>query len=107
MIEDFEEFMVHSVRVETKSGEDSWGNTNTVLSEPVLGFLDDSSRLVRSAGGDQVVSESTFYTGKEHAPKFTPESLVHLPDRVSTVIRCKVADSGPLDLPDHIAVTLT
>ena len=49
----------------------------------------------------------TFYTGKEHAPIFLPESLVHLPDRVSTVIRCKTADSGPLDLPDHIAVTLT
>jgi hypothetical protein len=107
VIEDFEEFAVHTVRVETKSGEDPWGNTNTVLSEPIPGFLDDSTTLVRSATGDHIVSESTFYTGKEHAPLFLPESLVHLPDRVSTVIRCKKADSGPLDLPDHIAVTLT
>lgn len=99
--------MIHTVRVETKSGEDSWGNVNTVLSAPVLGFLDDSRALVRNAAGDQVVSESTFYTGKEHKALFAVESLVHLPDRVATVIRCKTADSGPLDLPDHIAVTLT
>ena len=107
MIEGFEEFMVHTVTVETKSGEDPWGNVNTTLSEPVPGFLDDSRALVRNAAGDQVVSESTFYTGKEHKDLFLPESLVHLPDRVSTVIRCKTADSGPLNLPDHIAVTLT
>lgn len=99
--------MVHTVTVETKSGEDSWGNVVTVPSGPILGFLDDSRALVRSATGDQVVSESTFYTGPEHAALFTPESLVALPDRPSTVIRCKTADSGPLDLPDHIAVTLT
>lgn len=99
--------MIHPVQVETKSGEDSWGNTNTTLSAPVMGFLDDSRALVRNAGGDQVVSESTFYTGKEHQDLFTPESLVHLPGRVATVIRCKAADSGPLGLPDHIAVTLT
>ena len=103
----FEEFMVHQVTVETKTGEDSWGNVNTVTSDPIPGFLDDSRALVRSASGDQVVSESTFYTGKEHAALFAPESLVNLPDQASTVIRCKTADSGPLDLPDHIAVTLT
>jgi hypothetical protein len=107
VIEGFEEFMVHTVTVETKSGEDPWGNTTTTLSDPIPGFLNDSRELVRTVGGDQVVSEATFYTGKEHAPKFLPESLVHLPDRVSTVIRCAVADSGPLELPDHVAVTLT
>ncbi|MDQ5861564.1 MAG: hypothetical protein M3536_04790 [Actinomycetota bacterium] len=104
---DFEEFMIHPVQVETKSGEDPWGNTTSTLSAVVLGFLDDSRALVRNAAGDQVVSESTFYTGKEHKALFVPESLVHLPDRVATVIRCKVADSGPLQLPDHVAVTLT
>ena len=107
MIAGFEEFMVHEVTVETKTGEDPWGNVNTVLSDPIPGFLDDTRALVRNAGGDQVVSESTFYTGTEHAATFAPESLVHLPDRVATVIRCKTADSGPLDLPDHVAVVLT
>jgi hypothetical protein len=107
MIEDFEEFMVHTVRVETHGGEDPFGNINTVLSDPIPGFLDDTRALVRNAAGDQVVSESTFYTDKEHKDQFAPESLVHLPDRVATVIRVKVADSGPLDLPDHLAVVLT
>lgn len=99
--------MVHTVTVETHGGEDPFGNIHTVLSDPIEGFLDDSRALVRSASGDQVVSESTFYTGKEHKDLFKPESLVNLTDRVATVIRCKLADSGPLDLPDHIAVVLT
>ena len=103
----FEDFMVHAVTVETKAGEDPWGNVNTSTSDPIPGFLDDTRALVRGPGGDQVVSESTFYTGTEYAPLFLPESLVHLPDRVATVIRCKSATSGPLDLPDHIAVVLT
>jgi hypothetical protein len=107
MIEGFEEFMVHTVTVETHGGEDPLGNTHTTLSDPVQGFLDDTRALVRNAAGDQVVSESTFYTGKEHKDLFAPESLVHLPDRVATVIRVKVADSGPLGLPDHVAVVLT
>ena len=107
MIEGFEEFMVHTVRVETKSGEDPWGNVNTTLSEPVEGFLDDSRALVRNAAGDQVVSESTFYTGKEHKDLFKPESLVHIGERVATVINVKTADSGPLGLPDHLAVVLS
>jgi hypothetical protein len=107
VIEGFEEFMVHTVTVETKSGEDPFGNVNTVTSDPIAGFLDDSRALVRNASGDQAVSESTFYTGKEHQSLFAPESLVHLPDRTATVIRCKLADSGPLGLPDHIAVVLT
>lgn len=99
--------MVHTVTVETKAGEDPWGNVNTTTSAPIPGFLDDTRALVRAASGDQVVSESTFYTGTEHAALFAPESLVNLPHRVATVIRTKTATSGPLDLPDHIAVVLT
>lgn len=107
MIAGFEEFMVHTVTVETHGGEDPFGNIHTELSDPIEGFLDDSRQLVRSASGDQVVSESTFYTGKEHKDLFKPESLVHLPDRTATVISTKVADSGPLGLPDHLAAVLT
>jgi hypothetical protein len=107
VIEDFEEFMVHTVRVETHGGEDPFGNIHTVLSDPIPGFLDDSRALVRNAAGDQVVSESTFYTDKEYKDQFKPESLVHRPDRTATVLSVKVADSGPLNLPDHLAVVLT
>lgn len=99
--------MVHTVTVETKAGEDPWGNVNTNLSAPIAGFLRDERQLVRGIGGDTIVSESEFFTGTEYAALFPPESLVHLPDRVATVIRCSVASSGPLDLPDHIAVALT
>lgn len=99
--------MVHTVTVETSSGEDSWGNTLATVSAPIPGFLDDKRVLVRGTTGDQVVSESTFYTGTEHAALFTPESLVHTGTRTATVIRAAVATSGPLELPDHLAVSLT
>lgn len=99
--------MVHPVTVETKTGEDPWGNVNTETSDVIMGFLDDTRAVVRSITGDEIISEATFYTGKEHKALFQPESLVNLPDRVATVIRVKTADSGGLDLPDHIAVTLT
>lgn len=99
--------MVHTVTVETYSGEDSWGNTHAAESAPVLGFLQDKRQLVRSPSGDQVVSESTFTTGKEREALFAPESLVHLRNRISTVITCGFADSGDMELPDHIEVTLT
>lgn len=103
----FEEFMIHPVTVETHVGEDSWGNTHAPESEPVMGFFDDKRQLVRAASGDQVVSESTFITDKEHEALFAPESIVHYRGRSSTVIACSFHDSGDLGLPDHIEVSLT
>ena len=99
--------MIHEVRVETHAGEDPFGNIHTSLSDPVKGFMDEKRELVRGTSGDQVVSESTFYTGKDHEHLFAPETIVHYRDKASTVISCKLADSGPLGLPDHIAVVLT
>ena len=107
MIPGFEDFAVHEVRVEPHAGEDPFGNIHTTLSDPITGFMDEKRELVRSASGDQVVSEATFYTGKEHEPLFKPETLVHYRGKASTVISCHLADSGPLGLPDHIAVVLT
>lgn len=99
--------MIHPVTVETYLGEDSWGNTFSPASEPVFGFFEDKRQLVRAASGDQVVSESTFTTGKEHEALFKPESLVTYRGASSTVISCGFHDSGGMDLPDHITVTLT
>lgn len=106
-MKDFEEFMIHPVTVETYSGEDSWGNTHAPESEPVMGFFDDERKLVRAPGGDQVVSESRFFTDKEHEPLFAPESIAHHRGKTSTVITCSFRDSGDMDLPDHIEVALT
>lgn len=99
--------MIHPVTVETYAGEDSWGNTHASVSDPVFGFFNDERKLVRAASGDQVVSESQFITDKEHEALFVPESIVHYRGKTSTVIGCSFHDSGDMELPDHIEVTLT
>jgi len=70
-------------------------------------WIDDARKLVRSSDGEQVVSESTLYTYPEHAALFTPNSRVTVNGVPSRVIRANPNTSGDLDLPDHVAVSLT
>jgi hypothetical protein len=107
-VSEFDEFMVHEVTVDTKSGEDAWGNTTTGTSEPVPCLIDDTVGLSRTANGDTVTSATTLWiTDMTKRDLFAPESIVHLPDRDATVLSVTTADSGPLDLPDHLKVVLT
>ncbi|UFS59475.1 hypothetical protein [Subtercola endophyticus] len=107
MTDELEDFWQHTVTVATLQGN---GANGAVKADPVpvLGFLDGSRKLVRSATGEQVVSESTFYCPPANAALFLPDSLVTCPDgSVSTVIKANLNDSGGLGLPDHLAVALT
>jgi len=107
-VSEFDEFLQHTVTVDTWTGEGMFGTEYAPTSGPVPCFKDDTRKLVRSAGGDQVVSETTLWVfDKTHKPKFVPESIVHLPDRDATVISCGDADSGTLGLPDHLQIVLT
>ncbi len=105
--EDLDDFYVHDVTVRTLVGTGAYGD---VHADPitVACFADDSRRLVRSADGQQVVSETTLYGPPARKLVWTPGSLVTLPSgRQATVITCAVRDSGDLDLPDHVAAALT
>jgi hypothetical protein len=105
---EFDEFMVHAVTVDTKSGEDAWGNTTAATSDPVPCLIDDTVGLTRTASGDTVTSTTTLWiTDLTKRDLFAPESIVHLPDRDATVLRVTTADSGQLGLPDHLQVVLT
>lgn len=99
-------FYVHHVTVTTRQGGGAYGD---VSGEPVTvaGFLDEGAQLVRSPGGEQVVSSSRFYTDLEADVVFTAGSEVLLPGgRTGSVIASMRRDGGTLDLPDHLEVQI-
>jgi len=116
---DMAEFYVQTAVVETWLRTNGYGED--VFAEPVTldpadtsthtggngCWIDGSRKLVRSSTGEQVVSESTLYTYPDNAALFVPNSRVTIGDNVSRVIRSNPNTSGDLDLPDHVAVSLT
>lgn len=98
---------VHTVTVETYRGTNGYGEDMFAAPVTVVGFLDDSRRLVRGADAEQVISESQFYTLPENGALFTAESRVTIAGVTSRVIRTNVNTSGPLGLPDHTVVSFT
>lgn len=108
MSNDFDEFMVHTVTVDPYQGEGGLGTIYAPTTGPIPCFIDDTRAVVRTAAGDTAVSETTLWiVDKAWAGSFPPESIVHLPTRDATVIRTSDADSGALDLPDHLKIVLT
>lgn len=103
---DLDDFWVHTVTVEMFLGAGAYGD---VYAAPVtvIGFMDGTRKIVRSATAEQVVSESTFYTYPITGPLFVPDSRVTQGSEVSYVIKNNTNDSGVLDLPDHAAINLT
>lgn len=104
---DMEEFYVHTAAVEMFLGTS--GNGVDLFAAPVsiACFVDEARKLVRSKDGEQVVSESTLATYPVNGPLFAADSRVTIRDSISRVIKTAYGDSGDLDLPDHIAVSLT
>ncbi|MFG3085130.1 hypothetical protein [Streptomyces parvulus] len=93
-------FLVHEITVEDYKGDSSKG---PVYGPPrtVRCLVDEQTRAVRSAGGEQVTSTSTAYAGPEErtAP---PLSRVTLPSgRITTVILTKDRNAGGLGTPNH------
>ena len=105
---DFDEFMVHTVTVETYGGEGPFGNVMNPESEPIPCLIEDSRGLSRTATGDTVTTTATVWVmDKSLWDLFTPESVVHLNGRTATVFRVEPAESGDLGLPDQLKVVLT
>lgn len=101
------EFYVHTATVEMYLGVNGYGEDIFAAAVSVVCFVDGARKLVRSKDGEQVVSESTLATYPVNAPVFVSDSRVTVNGNESRVIKTNLADSGSLDLPDHVAVSLT
>lgn len=106
-VDDMAEFYIHSATVEAYLGTNGLGVDTFSAPVVVLGFADNSRKLVRNSDGEQVISETTFYTYPSWAASFAPNSRVTIDGAVSRVIGVNSNTSGDLDLPDNLAVTLT
>ena len=99
-------FKVHTVTVEPQLGEGGLGDVYGP-SIPILGFLDYTTRLVRSRTGAEVVSSSTFYTELSEASQFPLDSKVTLPDgRITYVLAAAPRDDGGLTGLAHLEIAL-
>ncbi len=105
--QDMAEFYVHTVTVEMFLDTSGYGVDLFSAPVNILGFADDTRKLIRNGAGEQVVSESTVYTYPVNAPLFVADSRVTIGGNISRVIKTNTNDSGALDLPDHVAVSLT
>ena len=97
--------LLHAVTIEAPAGQGPFG---PAYAAPVTVrcMVDEQTRMIRSATGDQVVSGATVY-----APPGTVApvgSRVTLPSgRVATVLAVSTRDGGGLATPDHVEVALT
>lgn len=98
-------FFVHLVQVATFAGTSGDGD---VFASPVSKkcFREDETKLVRSATGEQVVSQTTLYGPLGDLSAYAVNSRVTLPGRLSRVIGVYARDGGTLSLPSHVEVHL-
>lgn len=94
----------HRITIEEYLGASSTG-TQYGPPQQVRAFVDEQTRAVVSAGGEQVTSSSTAYTAP--GVKAPPLSRVTLPSgRVTAVIAALPRDGGGLPTPDHVEIQL-
>lgn len=104
---ELEDFYVLTVTTEAPGVEGPWGAEPGATSPPLRCFIDDTRRLIRDAQGTEVVSESVLTAPKELLEHFPVGARVNLPHRKAEVVAVGVAESGDLDLPDHLEAYLT
>ena len=100
--DDLAEFYIHTVAAEPVLGSSSHG---PVYGDPVdvPCFVASGTRMVRTTSGDEVVSTAQITAAPDAADAFPPGARVTLPwGAVTKVINTHRADSGDLDLPDHV-----
>jgi len=105
-MDDLDDMFVHTITVEKYLGE---GGNGTSYAEPldVPCFIDGGVKVVRTATGEQVVANAPVYAPLEHAATLVAESRVTIRGATARVLAATVYESGDLDLPDHVQITLT
>lgn len=106
MADELAAWWVHTV---TATPDATYGSHGPTAGTPVQVpcFRDDTRRLVRSAAGDEVVSETTLYCDLTHADTLAVGTPVDLGYRTAEVIGHARHDAPGLDLPAHLEVHLT
>ncbi|MGN8049551.1 hypothetical protein ACTJKO_07640 [Curtobacterium sp. 22159] len=102
---DLDDFWVHTLTVQTYLGE---GGNGTSYADPVdvPCFIDGGVKVVRTATGEQLVVNAPVYAPLEHAAALVAESKVSMRGATARILAATVYDSGSLDLPDHVQLTL-
>lgn len=100
-------FFVHTASVETYLGKTGAGVESYAAAVTRNGFMDDERQLILSATGQQIVSESTWYTALGDADLYPLNSKVTFNGLTARVLKTKRRDSAGLGLPDHLEVSLT
>lgn len=103
---DIDDMFVHTISVETYLGE---GGNGSAYAAPVdvPCFIDGGVKVTRTATGEQLVVNAPVYAPLEHAATLVAESRVTMRGATSRILAATVYDSGDLDLPDHVQITLT
>jgi len=96
-------FKTHTILVEPYEGSGAYG---TVYGAPVSVEcrVEDVTRLVRSASGDEVVSSTTVAC--DAGTVIPPESRVTVKGRVTTVLAVSDPSTGGRSGLDHLEVSL-
>lgn len=98
----------HTVSVQQLEGAGAYGDRFAAQVDGIVCMRDDKVRLVRNSDGDEVTSQTTLYMRLAQEPRFPAGSLVHLPNRVATVIGyARRDDGGVMGSWQHLEVTLT
>jgi hypothetical protein len=106
MADELADWFVHQVTVTPLLGSGPYGDVEGPT-QTATGFLDSTTRLVRSGSGEEVVSQATLYTAVTVHDLFPPGSSVTLSDgRSTTVVGRSRRDAPGLDLPEHLEVML-
>lgn len=85
----------------TGSGVESWA-----APAPKAGAVNDQRRLILSATGEQIVSESTWYTDIADVDLYPLKSKVTVNGRAAVVLQVKRREEGPAKA-HHLEVSLT
>lgn len=98
------DFASTTITVETCLADSGRGRT---FAAPVTRevFLSQSRSTVRTASGDETISESTVYDDPDRAGIYAPESRVTIDGTPTTVIKAAVNAIGDPDV-DHVKVAL-
>lgn len=106
MADDFTDWYVHTVDVDTPGTPDEWGATSVTTHSGVACWIEDKIQLVTSSDGSETVSTSTVWTALGNRAWFPPGASVTLQGRVSNVISVTTGDSTTGDSLDGIGVTV-